>query len=143
MKRISLIITLIAIALIIIFYNSNKNKQQWQINSDTYKFDKIANNVYVIHGPLDEPNEENGGFMNNPALIVSENSLIIIDPGSAYQVGKKLLNKISKISSKKISAVFNTHIHGDHWLANQAISEKFPQVKIYASKKMINEAKDG
>jgi hypothetical protein len=35
-------------------------------------FEKIADNVYVMHGPLDEPNAKNRGFMNNPGLIVGK-----------------------------------------------------------------------
>jgi hypothetical protein len=27
----------------------------------------------VIHGPLDEPNAKNRGFMNNPGLVVGKN----------------------------------------------------------------------
>jgi hypothetical protein len=42
-------------------------------------FEKIADNVYVMHGPLDEPNAKNRGFMNNPGLIVGKNGAIIID----------------------------------------------------------------
>jgi glyoxylase-like metal-dependent hydrolase (beta-lactamase superfamily II) len=35
-----------------------------------------------------------------------------------------------KITNKPIVAVFNTHVHGDHWLGNQAIVERYPAVKI-------------
>jgi len=112
--------------------------------SDTpTKFDKVAPNVYVYHGPTQEPNVENKGFMNNPALIVGKSGLIVVDPGGTYRVGKMILEEIEKISDKEIVAVFNTHIHGDHWLANQAIAEKYPNVKIYANKEMIKRAKDG
>lgn len=105
-----------------------------------FQFEKINANVYVMHGPLDEPNVENDGFMNNPGLIVSDKGLIIIDPGSSYPVGKEVIKEIEKISGKPIIAVFNTHIHGDHWLANQAIKEKYPQVKIYGHPNMIKQA---
>jgi glyoxylase-like metal-dependent hydrolase (beta-lactamase superfamily II) len=33
--------------------------------------------------------------------------------------------------------IFNTHVHGDHWLGNQAIVERYPAVKIYAHPNMI------
>jgi ribonuclease BN (tRNA processing enzyme) len=45
-----------------------------------------------------------------------------------------------KITNKPIVAVFNTHVHGDHWLGNQAIVERYPAVKIYAHPNMIEQA---
>ncbi|CAC9629364.1 MBL-fold metallo-hydrolase superfamily [uncultured Gammaproteobacteria bacterium] len=112
-------------------------------NSETHKFEKIADNVFVMHGPLEEPNPENKGFMNNPGVIIGKNGVIIIDPGSSYQIGKMVLDKVKAITDKPIFAVFNTHIHGDHWLGNQAIVEQYPAVKIYAHKDMIKQAKEG
>jgi len=105
-----------------------------------YQFEKINSVVYVMHGPLDEPNKANEGFMNNPAVIISEKGLIVIDPGSSYPVGKQVLKEIEKVSEKPVIAVFNTHIHGDHWLANQAVKEKYPEVKIYGHPDMIQQA---
>jgi len=106
----------------------------------TFKFEPLAKNVYVMHGPREEPNVKNIGFMNNPAFIISSNGLIIIDPGSTLQVGEHVLTEIRKISKKPVLAVFNSHIHGDHWLGNQAIKNAFPNVKIYGHPKMITQA---
>jgi len=105
--------------------------------------EKLNQNVFVIHGPLDEPNQQNQGFMNNPGIIIGKQGVIIIDPGSAYSVGKKVIKEVEKITQKPIIAVFNTHVHGDHWLGNQAIIEKYPNAKIYAHPQMIIEAKNG
>ena len=50
MKKLLLILTAIFLVIAIIWLSQNSEK---------YKFDKIADNVYVMHGPLDEPNPEN------------------------------------------------------------------------------------
>lgn len=107
-----------------------------------FKFEKVNDNVYVMHGPEKEPSKENEGFMNNPAVIESKNGLIVVDPGGNYNVGKKILAEIEKLSSKPIIAVFNTHKHGDHWFANKNIKEKYPNVPIYALTYMIEQVKD-
>ncbi|MDD5400486.1 MAG: MBL fold metallo-hydrolase [Sulfurimonas sp.] len=107
-----------------------------------YKFEKANDNVYIMHGPEREPSKENEGFMNNPAVIESKNGLIVIDPGGNYNVGKKILAEIEKVSKKPIIAVFNTHKHGDHWFANKNIQEKYPNVPIYALDYMIEQVKD-
>ncbi len=105
-----------------------------------FAFEQVGKKVYVMHGPTDEPNVENHGFMNNPAFIESTNGVIIIDPGSTLEVGEHILAELKKITAKPVMAVFNTHIHGDHWLANQAIRKAFPDVKIYGHPKMIEKA---
>jgi glyoxylase-like metal-dependent hydrolase (beta-lactamase superfamily II) len=119
--------------------------QAWFVGSPSnfgnYKFDPLNEKVYVMHGPLDEPNMQNYGFMNNPAIVIGDTGLIVIDPGSTYFVGKKVLEEIEKITTKPVLAVFNTHVHGDHWLGNQAIIERYPHAKIYAHPNMIARAK--
>lgn len=116
----------------------------WTIKDlGNYKFEALNEQVYVMHGPLDVPNVENQGFMNNPGIIIGDTGVVIVDPGSTYQVGKKVIEEIRKITNKPIVAAFNTHVHGDHWLGNQAIVEAYPNVKIYAHPQMIIEAKDG
>lgn len=107
-----------------------------------FKFEKLNSNVYVMHGPVLEPSKENEGFMNNPAIIESKNGLIIVDPGGNYNVGKKIVAEIEKVSKKPIIAIFNTHKHGDHWFANKNIQEKYPNVPIYALTYMIEQVKD-
>ena len=86
-----------------------------------YPPQEIAPGVYVIHGPKELPSPENQGFMNNPAWIVTDDGVVVVDPGSSVQVGEMVLARIEKTTDKPILAVFNSHIHGDHWLGNQAI----------------------
>ena len=37
-------------------------------------FKKYGDNLYVMHGPVEDPSVDNQGFMNNPALITHQNS---------------------------------------------------------------------
>jgi len=108
-----------------------------------YPADKVSDHVWVIHGPTEFPNKANGGFMNNPVIVETKDSLVVLDPGSSVYSGRMVLRQAKKLSSKPISHVFNTHIHGDHWLGNQAIQEAYPAVRIYAHPKMIEQAKAG
>ena len=108
-----------------------------------YPVDKITQNIWVIHGPKEFPNPDNQGFMNNPGLILTSAGIVIIDPGATVQTGEMVLRALKNISDKPVVAVFNTHIHGDHWLGNQAIIAAWPDIKIYAHPAMIAEAKAG
>lgn len=108
-----------------------------------YKAEKIAKHTWVIHGPIATPNAINKGFMNNPAFVITSKSVIVLDPGSSRQAGEMVLRQIRKLSNNPVTHVFSSHIHGDHWLGNQAIKNAYPDVKIYAHPKMIELAQAG
>jgi len=107
------------------------------------KFEQVNKNVFIMHGPPMNPSVDNQGFMNNPSIIEGKNGLIMIDPGGNYNVGKKILAEVEKISKKPIVAIIDTHKHGDHWFAGKAMMEKYPNVKIYGLQHMIDVSKAG
>ena len=117
--------------------------QAWDIGGTDYKFEQLNSQVYVMHGPLDGPSVANHGFINNPAFIEGKNGLILIDPGSSVFAGDNIINEIKTITTKPIIAVINTHVHGDHWLGNHAVKNKYPNAKFYAHMNMIREAEYG
>jgi len=105
-----------------------------------YPLTRITDRVYVLHGPNDLPNPGNQGFMNNPGFVLTKKGVVVIDPGSSVQVGNMLLKAIATVTKDPVVAVFNTHIHGDHWLGNDAIHRAYPKVVIYAHPEMMRRA---
>ena len=114
--------------------------QAWDLPVGNFEFEAVADKVYVMHGPRSQPNPANQGFMNNPGLIVGKSGLILIDPGSSLQVGHKILQEVAKVSARPVIAVFNSHIHGDHWLGNQSVRQIYPDADIYAHARTISQA---
>ena len=108
-----------------------------------YPADQVTPGLYVIHGPVGYPSPENQGFMNNPAFLVTETGVIVVDPGSSVQTGEMVLRQIRKVTDKPLLAVLNTHVHGDHWLGNQAMVAAAPEVPIYAHPKMLEQVARG
>lgn len=108
-----------------------------------YPLDQVSKHIYVVHGTQELPSPKSSGFMNNPAVILTENGVIIVDPGSSTEIGKQLLKKVREVSDKPVIAVFNTHVHGDHWLGNHGIREMYPKVPIYAHQRMIERVNEG
>jgi len=108
-----------------------------------YALSKVTERVYVVHGPQEMPNKHTEGFMNNPAFVLSGKGVVVIDPGSSVQIGLMLLEKIRSVTKAAVIAVFNTHVHGDHWLGNHAIQRAYPQAVIYAHPGMIKRLKAG
>lgn len=105
-----------------------------------YEVTRLTERVFVIQGPNEIPDRRNQGFMNNPAFVLTSRGVAVIDPGSSVQVGEMVLAKIANITHAPVIAVFNTHIHGDHWLGNHAIKDRFPKAVIYAHANMRAQA---
>ena len=104
---------------------------------------KVSRNIYVVTGNHAFPNPANKGFMNNPAAIITKQGVIIVDPGSSMQIGQELLEKVREVTKKPVIAIFNTHVHGDHWLGNYGISQAYPDVPIYAHNRTIERLSNG
>lgn len=108
-----------------------------------YHPEQVSAHVYVIHGPTETPNPANQGFMNNPGFVLTEEGVVVIDPGSSLQIGRMVVAQIETVTDMPIVATIATHIHGDHWLANQAILERYPEAKMYAHPDLIERARSG
>ena len=110
---------------------------------EQHTLDQVSPHIFVVHGTQALPSQQTRGFMNNPSAILTPNGVIIVDPGSSAEIGKQLLKKIQAVSDKPVIAVFNTHVHGDHWLGNHGIRKIYPNVPIYAHARMIEQVKAG
>ena len=105
---------------------------------------KIGTDTYVIeHGPHDADPKVSHGFHNNPGFVVTDSGVVVIDTGSSVEIGKMILRKIAGVTSKPITHIFTTHFHGDHWLANQALVEAYPDARTIAHPKLIALLKSG
>ncbi len=108
-----------------------------------YPAQKVGADTYVIHGPQGVPSVENQSFMNNPAWVITSDGVVVIDPGSSVQTGRMVMAQLRKTTDKPVTHVFNTHVHGDHWLGNQAVLEVWPKATIIGHPDMIRQARDG
>jgi glyoxylase-like metal-dependent hydrolase (beta-lactamase superfamily II) len=109
----------------------------------TYPAQEVHANTYVIHGPQGVPSVENQSFMNNPAWVITDDGVVVIDPGSSVQAGRMVMAQLRKTTKKPVTHVFNTHVHGDHWLGNQAVLEVWPEATLIGHPDMIKKARDG
>lgn len=129
-------------SVVLLFMLSSASMNLWAQLPD-YPAQKIAQHSWVIHGPLGLPSKANRGFMNNPAFVITQTGVVVIDPGSTLESGRMVLRQIRKQTRLPISHVLSTHVHGDHWLGNQAFAEAFPDAIFMAHSKMIKKAHDG
>ncbi len=110
---------------------------------DELSLSDINGSVYVVHGRLALPDSDNLGFISNSGLVLTDKGIILFDSGGSYQVGKLIVERVRELTDKPIIAVFNSHIHGDHWLGNAAIRQAFPNVRIYAHQRAIERLNNG
>jgi glyoxylase-like metal-dependent hydrolase (beta-lactamase superfamily II) len=89
------------------------------------------------------PDKDNKGFISNSGIVVSDEGVVIIDTGGSLQIGEMLLNKLEEVTDKPVIAVFNTHVHGDHWMGNAAIRKAYPEARIYAHERAIERLQNG
>ena len=108
-----------------------------------YPAQKVSADTYVIHGPQGVPSVANQSFMNNPAWVITADGVVVIDPGSSVQTGRMVMAQLRKTTNKPVTHVFNTHVHGDHWLGNQAVLEVWPKATIIGHPDMIKQAREG
>lgn len=96
---------------------------------------KLNENSYYFYGKEEYFSSKNGADIANSAFIITKNSVILIDTGSSALCGEQIKNAISKITSKPIKYIINTHHHPDHFLGNSA----FKNSNIYATNFTKNE----
>ena len=105
------------------------------------KVQKINDHAYALLGPLDMPNQKNGGYMHNSLVLIGDKGVILVDSGSHKAVGEHIKQAIAKLTPKPVTHILVTHHHGDHHLGNIA----FAGAQVISSsncKKLIEEKGD-
>jgi cyclase len=93
------------------------------------KVHKINDRVYALLGPLDPPNRENRGYMNNSLVVIGDRGVILVDAGSHRAVAEHIDRAIKRVTPKPVTHVLITHHHPDHHLG----VEYFKSAEIIAT----------
>lgn len=112
-------------------------------NLDEVRLVRITENIYVVHGIQSLPDKHNKGLMSNTGIVLTGAGVVIVDTGGSLEAGRIIIKRLRELTDKPVVAVFNTHLHGDHWLGNAAVREAFPNVRIYAHSRAIERLQGG
>lgn len=107
-----------------------------QAEDGLYQLTPVADRVHVIYGPLDLPDRNNRGFRNNVVIVETSEGVAVFDPGGSAYAGERIADTIKATFRAPVVMVFNSHVHGDHWLGNEGIRRRYPVADIYAHPRM-------
>lgn len=80
------------------------------------------------------------GFLVNSHLIKGETESLLVDAQFTRSQAKKVVELVKK-SNTKLTQIFITHGHPDHYLGLEIIKQAFPNAKIVAAQGTIDDIK--
>ncbi len=82
----------------------------------TLEFEEAAPGLFVHRGRIEEPNADNLGDVSNIGFVIGQDSVAVIDTGTAPWIGEAIWRAIRSRTDKPVSHVILTHMHPDHTL---------------------------
>jgi len=102
---------------------------------EVLKTHELAENVFALVGPLTNRDAENLGNNANFGVVVTEDGVVLIDPGGSYKGAKMIDAAIRKITDKPVKLVINTGGQDHRWLGNAYF--KAQGARIIASEEAV------
>jgi len=89
---------------------------------------RIAADTWVVEGRREHFTRRNGGFILNPAFIVTADGVVLFQTGPSRKFGEALKAAIATVTDRPVTRIYVQNLHPDYFLGNQA----FPGVPIHA-----------
>jgi glyoxylase-like metal-dependent hydrolase (beta-lactamase superfamily II) len=86
--------------------------------------ENVADGVYAFIGDAGEISVANRGFVGNSGFIVGPSGVIVIDTGTSYRHGRRMLEAIARITDKPVDLVIVTHAVQEFLFGNAAFAER-------------------
>ena len=97
-------------------------------HQSTYTITRLAEGIYTLTWAMAPGTYAIG----NAAFIVGDADVIVVDTGNSIAAGEAILGGLRQVTAKPVSAVINTHWHGDHIFGNQVFKRAFPAARFIA-----------
>jgi quinoprotein relay system zinc metallohydrolase 2 len=90
---------------------------------ETLRFVEIGPGLFVHRGQIAEADAGNRGDVANIGVIVGQESVAVIDTGSARWMGEAVWRSVRARTEKPVSHVILTHMHPDHVFGATVLAE--------------------
>jgi len=91
---------------------------------ETLQPQKVADGVYAFIGEAGEISAANRGFVGNSGFIVCPSGVVVIDTGTSYRHGRRMLDAIARVTDKPVELVIVTHAVQEFLFGNAAFEER-------------------
>jgi len=79
---------------------------------------RLADNVYALIGPTTNRDADNLGNNANFGVIVTNDGVVLIDPGASYKGARMIHETVRSITDRPVKLVINTGGQDHRWLGN-------------------------
>lgn len=86
--------------------------------------DKVAHGVYAFVGDSGEISATNRGFVGNSGFIVGPSGVVVIDTGTSYRHGRRMLDAIARVTDKPVELVVITHAVQEFLFGSAAFADR-------------------
>lgn len=104
------------------------------------KIEKISDHIYAIVGPFGNRTPDNLGNNASFGFVVTEQGVVLVDPGGSYKGAAQIHSLIRRITDKPITVVINTGGQDHRWLGNQYFKER--GARIIASARSVEDQRE-
>ncbi|MET0067401.1 MAG: MBL fold metallo-hydrolase [Candidatus Thiodiazotropha sp.] len=99
--------------------------------SEPLKLHKISDDIYAVVGPYGNRTPENLGNNATFGVVVTDEGVVLIDPGGSYQGAEAIDSLIRQVTDKPVKIVINSGGQDHRWLGNGYFKQR--GAKIIAS----------
>jgi len=104
------------------------------------KVEPLSEQVYAIIGPFGNRSPENLGNNATFGFIVTDEGVILIDPGGSYRGAAEIRTAISRVTDQPVKLVINTGGQDHRWLGNGYFKQR--GARIISSKAAVADQKE-
>jgi len=90
----------------------------------TMRLQAVDEQVYALVGPFGDRSPENLGNNSTSGFVVTENGVVLIDPGGTYKGAAMIARRISEVTDQPVKLVINTGGQDHRWLGNGFFKER-------------------
>lgn len=104
--------------------SADQQQKDSPMSKQTLTLHTVLPNIYGIAGPLGNRTPENQGNNATFGLVVTNDGVVLIDPGGTHKGAQKIHKLIQSITNKKVKFVINTGGQDHRWLGNDYFKKR-------------------